>query len=166
MAGCSEPVTAPNLNTTGGRSVVLTTQPMIAPTTMALPSTEETLHSVGTTSTTTTETTTPSTTTTSVSKSGALEFVDGKLLGISQDSDPDDLDLHRRVCRRVHGNRRPVRHQDRKPAKHTGGRKPELQDYVDEIHVGSPFYLRFVVENNIINWFGIIDCIFEQAPAD
>ena len=50
VAGCSEPATAPNLNTTGGRSVVLTTQPMIAPTTMALPSTEETLHSVGTTS--------------------------------------------------------------------------------------------------------------------
>ncbi len=43
---------------------------------------------------------------------------------------------------------------------------PSFTDYVDEIHVGSPFYLRFVVENNIINWFGIIDCIFEQAPAD
>jgi hypothetical protein len=43
---------------------------------------------------------------------------------------------------------------------------PGFADYVDEIDVGDPFYLRYGVENNIVNWFGIIDCVFESVPAD
>jgi hypothetical protein len=41
---------------------------------------------------------------------------------------------------------------------------PDRADYVNEIHVGTPFYLRYGLENDVVNWFGIIDCVFEQNP--
>lgn len=31
----------------------------------------------------------------------------------------------------------------------------------DEIHVGVPFPLRFGIENGVVAWFGIVDCLFE-----
>ena len=34
----------------------------------------------------------------------------------------------------------------------------------DEIQV-SPF-LRFGFDNEKVSWFGIVDCVFEQAPED
>ncbi len=43
---------------------------------------------------------------------------------------------------------------------------PDGDDYGDEIHVGSPFYLRYGIDNDVVAWFGIIDCAFEQVPAD
>jgi hypothetical protein len=43
---------------------------------------------------------------------------------------------------------------------------PGFTDYGTQIDVGSPFYLRYDVENDIVNWFGIIDCVFEDLPAD
>ncbi len=231
MAACSAPVTAPNLDTTGGRSVESsTTQPTIAPTTVTLASTEETLHSVGTTETiasetittgdTTTTAATTTTTTTIVSKPGALEFVDGKLLGIRQGSlltfaaevlgvtpvrlFDVEFDPPISACIgtpnpwviRSGGLTLVFEGSSAETAiltnwTYTGGfaagfteivapynirigdprstlqaAYPSFTDYVDEIHVGIPFYLRYGVENNIVNWFGIIDCVFEQVSTD
>lgn len=39
---------------------------------------------------------------------------------------------------------------------------PDFADYIDEIDVVRPFFLRYGVENDIVNWFGIIDCAFEM----
>lgn len=39
---------------------------------------------------------------------------------------------------------------------------PDYVDLVDEIQV-SPF-LRFGFDNEQVSWFGIVDCVFEQAP--
>jgi hypothetical protein len=43
---------------------------------------------------------------------------------------------------------------------------PGFTDYGGEIDVGTPFYLRFGVENGTVSWFGIVDCVFEQTPTD
>ena len=39
---------------------------------------------------------------------------------------------------------------------------PDRTDYIDEIDVVRPFFLRYGVENDIVDWFGIIDCAFEM----
>jgi hypothetical protein len=41
---------------------------------------------------------------------------------------------------------------------------PGFASYGGEIDVGSPFYLRYGVENDTVNWFGVIDCVFEGEP--
>ena len=38
---------------------------------------------------------------------------------------------------------------------------PGFLDLVDQIDVFEPFYLRYDVENDVVNWFGIVDCLFE-----
>jgi hypothetical protein len=43
---------------------------------------------------------------------------------------------------------------------------PGFSDIGDEIAVSNPVYLRFAFENNMVNWFGIIDCVFEEIPLD
>lgn len=42
---------------------------------------------------------------------------------------------------------------------------PDFTDYVDELWVSNPF-LRFGVPNGVVEWFGIIDCVFEPQPID
>ena len=43
---------------------------------------------------------------------------------------------------------------------------PGFTDLVDEIDVSTPMSLRFGVENDTVNWFGIIDCVMEgQEPS-
>ena len=43
---------------------------------------------------------------------------------------------------------------------------PGFTDYGGEIDVGTPFYLRFGVETGTVDWFGLVDCLFEQTPTD
>ena len=38
---------------------------------------------------------------------------------------------------------------------------PDFAGYGDEVHVGTPFYLRYYFENDVLIRFGIIDCLFE-----
>ena len=38
---------------------------------------------------------------------------------------------------------------------------PGFLDLIDQIDVNEPFYLRYDVENDVVNWFGIVDCLFE-----
>lgn len=43
---------------------------------------------------------------------------------------------------------------------------PTFTDYGGELDVGEPFFLRYGFENDVVSWFGIIDCAFEQQPVD
>jgi len=43
---------------------------------------------------------------------------------------------------------------------------PDFMDLGDEIHVFEPVLLRFAFVDNMIEWFGIIDCVAEEMPVE
>ena len=221
-ASTTQPATAPTtaVPTTTTEIVATTAPPTTRPATTEPAATEPATTAPVTTipATTIPVTTTPATTapaTTIATDRGPLEFVDGKLLGISQGTElafataalgvtpvrlndvefdppvsgctgtPDPLVIRTGgltlVFEAFEGEEPILSNWT-----YTGGpvagyseivapfeirigdsrskveaANPGFLDLRDQIDVYEPFYLRYDVENDVVNWFGIIDCLFE-----